>query len=82
MSLKYDKKYLDIIEILGEQKLNRLYEILGSEKLSVAALKKYLESNRIKESLNFSKPISRIASENGVSKMTIYRYLRKMKGKH
>ncbi len=70
------EKYKHIIEILGEEKINELYFLFGSEKISLVTLRKILWENRVRKSLNGKKSIAQIAKENGVVKMTIYRLLK------
>lgn len=70
------QKYQSVIDTIGEQKVNELYHLLGPEKISMATLQKIILRGKIASSLNGRKPVSRVASENGVSRMTIYRQLR------
>jgi uncharacterized protein YerC len=77
MSYQNYEKHLNIINVLGEQKVNELYRFLGAEKISMATLKKVIEKTRIAGSLFENKPITRIATEHGVSRMTIYRQIKK-----
>jgi len=72
------EKYLEAIERLGDDALEELYSILGAEKISFASLRNLNRKRKIL--LSSSKgSVSKIAKENGVSRMTVYRLIRKKK---
>jgi transcriptional regulator with PAS, ATPase and Fis domain len=63
-----------IIAIIGEEKAEKLYQYLGSRKISFAALHKLLLRKQICEALKSNKiSFSALAKKLGVSKMTLYR---------
>ncbi len=70
------ERYKHIIEILGEEKINELYFLFGSEKISLVTLRRILWENNVRKSLNEKKSIAQVAKENGVVKTTIYRLLK------
>jgi predicted DNA-binding protein YlxM (UPF0122 family) len=73
-------KYFEIINILGgEKKIDELYQRLGSEKISIVSLRRFIKVQKVKLSYEQKKSIAKIASENGVSKMTVYRLIRKFR---
>ena len=74
-NLKY--KYKSVINTIGEEKVNELYNLLGSEKISMATLHRFITREKIIISLSEKKSVSRLAMDNGVSKMTIYRQLKR-----
>jgi len=76
LSKEYLIKYDEIIESLGEEKIEQLYFIMGSEKFSVATIKNIIKKRKIISSIKEGIPFQKIASQIGVSKMTIYRYLK------
>jgi len=72
------EKFEDLIEILGgEEKVNELYRKYGSEKISFASVKNFIKVRKIKLFLKQKKSIAEIASKSSVSKMTVYRLLKK-----
>ena len=71
------EKYQEIIELLGEEKVERIYFIMGSAKVSFATIRKLIREKRILESINDGFPFQKIALKDRVSKMTVYRYIRK-----
>lgn len=73
------QKYHHIITAIGEQKVSELYQLLGAEKISMATLQKVIAKDKIEASLDGKKTITHLASEHGVSRMTIYRQLKKSK---
>ncbi|HKR05772.1 MAG TPA: hypothetical protein VJY62_14150 [Bacteroidia bacterium] len=74
------EKYEDLIEILGgEKKIDELYKILGSQKISIISLKRFLKYEKIKTSYDQKKSIAKIAKENSVAKITVYRLIRKFR---
>lgn len=71
------EKYLEAIDRLGEDVLEEMYSILGAERISFASLRNFNRKRKIQ--LNSKRPVSKIAKENGVSRMTVYRLIRKKK---
>ena len=64
----------EIITILGAEKVEKLYEYLGSKKISFAALHALLLKKQICEALKSNKiSFSVLAKKLGVSRMTLYR---------
>ena len=77
------EKYDVLIKILGgENKIHELYRWFGSEKISFAKLEHFIKNRKIKSFLNQKKSIAKIASETAVSKMTVYRLLKKSRTKN
>ena len=76
MTKSMKQKYQSVIDTIGEQKVKELYDLLGSEKISMATLQKIIVKEKIATSLKDKKTVSRVAAEIGVSRMTIYRQLR------
>lgn len=77
MNTENESKYHDILNILGEKKVDELYQLLGSEKISIASVKKFSLKRKIFTSLIGFKKVSDIAKENCISRMTIYREIKK-----
>jgi len=73
------EKYLEAIDRLGEDVLEDMYALLGSEKISFAALRNMNRHRKILLNRTGKRSVTRIAKENGVSRMTVYRLLRKKK---
>jgi transposase len=71
------EKYLEAINMLGDDVLEEMYALLGSEKISFAALRNLNRKRKILMHSNGKRSITKIAKENGVSRMTIYRMIRK-----
>lgn len=72
------QKYHSVIDTIGEQKVQELYQLLGPERISMATLQRIIAREKISNALNERKKVSHVATENKVSRMTIYR---QMKGK-
>jgi len=75
LSEKPAVKYNEIIRILGEQRIERLYSILGSQRFSIAAVKNIIRRKKIINSIREGAPIRKIISQARASRRTIYRYM-------
>ena len=71
------EKYFEAIDRLGEDVLEEMYALLGSEKISFAALRNLKRKRKIMLNSNRKRSVTKIAKENGVSRMTVYRLIRK-----
>ena len=69
------EKYLELIEFVGEEKIERLYLIMGSTKFSFAMVRNFLKKRKILNSIHDGNSCKKTARQCGVSKMTVYRYL-------
>ena len=71
------EKLTAIIAILGEAKVEALYQLTGSEKISAASLRKIIKKEKIKSSIKDNKPFAKVVTESGLHRSTIYRNLKK-----
>ena len=69
-------KYNRIIQILGEDKIEQLYALLGSEKFSIARLRNIIKRKKIVNSIKAGEPCQKIISRIGGSRATVYRYMK------
>ena len=72
---KQSWKYKEIIAILGEENIERMYFLIGNEKLSFATILHFIRDEKIDIALKEGVSPNKIASITGVSKMTVYRHL-------
>ncbi|MEO8086876.1 MAG: helix-turn-helix domain-containing protein [Bacteroidota bacterium] len=79
MTTYSSEKYLEAIARLGDNILEEMYSLLGSEKISFAALRNMNRKRKILMNNSGKRSVTRIAKENGVSRMTVYRLIRKKK---
>ncbi|MBK9730423.1 MAG: hypothetical protein IPO83_03895 [Chitinophagaceae bacterium] len=75
------KKFKEIIDLLSEKKVEKLYFLIGPEKFSFAALRHFIRDEKIKNAIKDGLPRQKIATTYGVSKMTVYRHLKNGKKK-
>ncbi|HET6991234.1 MAG TPA: helix-turn-helix domain-containing protein [Bacteroidia bacterium] len=75
------EKLHHIISIIGEERIEKVYEVTKGEKISFAALYKQILIERIKKRIDSGKQFRVIAKEFRISRMTVYRifqqYVRK-----
>ena len=69
--------HLDAIDGLGEEKVEMLYDLYGSEKISPATLKSIMQTEKIRRMLAETKNVALIARKVKVSKMKVYREMKK-----
>jgi DNA invertase Pin-like site-specific DNA recombinase len=69
-------KCKEAVKILGPEKVRKLYELFGSEKIPIASLNRLILKETFLESFNGKKSISKIAGELKISRMTLYRILK------
>jgi hypothetical protein len=65
-----------LIETIGEERINAVYEVMKSRPVSFSTLKFMIRRKKIMEGLKEGKRIKEVMAENKVSKMTIYRILK------
>jgi Mor family transcriptional regulator len=75
------EKLRHIISIIGEERVEKLYDFTGGEKISFAVLYKQILSDKIKQRINAGHSFKQIAKEYYISRMTVYRILRRSKRK-
>lgn len=63
-----------ILSIIGERKVQALYHHFRSEKISFAAINKYLKNKEIKDQIG-NVPVMSLSKNYRVSRMTVYRLL-------
>lgn len=73
---KDTEKYKEIIDLLGVEKVEKMYFIFGSKKISFATLRHFIRDEKIMNALKDGMSPQKIASKNGICKMTVYRHLR------
>jgi|GEM_PF-3150726 len=73
------KKLMNIIKCLGEEKVNQLYHYLGSEKISFATLKHLIKEQKIRDAISNNMSVRKITGMFKVSKKTVYRKLNENK---
>lgn len=69
-------KYKEVINLIGEEKIQRLHSIIGSEKISFATILHFIRNEKISSAIQNGIPFKKIALAVGVSKMTVYRNLK------
>jgi len=79
MTIDKKQKCKEAIKALGADKVEKLYQIFGSEKIPIASIYKLLIKEKFLELFDGKKPIAKIAIEMKVSKMTLYRLLKENK---
>ncbi|MEO8149046.1 MAG: hypothetical protein ABI723_15475 [Bacteroidia bacterium] len=77
MSDENREKYLDIINTIGAAKVDELYNKLGTERISMATLKKIIAQNYIDGALRAKRSVANVAADRGVSRLTVYRVIHK-----
>lgn len=72
---------LELIGILGEEKILRAYQLTKSEPVSFAMLKKYLQRQKLFIQLKTAKyqSVAAIAKKHKVSRMSVYRMMHSIK---
>lgn len=75
------EEYRALIRVLGEEKIEKAYFILRSMKISFATMRNFIRNQKIMNSIKEGIPPDKIASTNGVSKMTVYRHLKTVRKK-
>lgn len=76
MTQENKNKYQEIIDLLGIETVEKMYRLLGPEKISAATLMKIIVEHKIILSLKKYSSVKKVAKENYVSRMTIYRILK------
>jgi len=77
ISQEQHDKYLQVINTIGIEKVQQLYLMLGTERISIAALHRMVVRSNFKSALNGKLPVRRLAEKLKVSRMTVYRYMKK-----
>lgn len=70
------EKLHHIISIIGEERVEKLYEVTKGEKISFATLYKQILLERVKEQINSGRSFKQIAKDCHISRMTVYRIFR------
>jgi len=68
---------LEIISILGTEKIKKVYNLMTWQPVSFAALAKIIKFDEVEKELNNCDSINKIAKKMHVSKKTIYRIFKK-----
>ena len=68
-------KYNEVIKILGEEKIDKLYFIMGAQRFSIATVKYIIKKKKILSSIKNGTPVNKMISQIGSSNTAIYRYL-------
>lgn len=68
-------KYREIVDILGEENIEKIYCLIGNDKFSFAAILHYIRDEKINIAIKEGVHPNKIATIAGVSKMTVYRHL-------
>ena len=76
-----EEEIIEIISILGEDKVDKLYEYIGSKPISVSRLFRFIRDHKICEDLKQSKTtLPDLAKKYNISLMKIYRLYHSVKG--
>ena len=76
-----EEEIIEIISILGEDKVDKLYEYIGSKPVSVSRLFRFIRDHKICEELKQSKiTLPDLAKKYNISLMKIYRLYHSVKG--
>lgn len=70
------EKLHDIISIIGHERIEKVYEVTGGEKISFAALYKQLLLEQVKKRIDAGHAFRQIAKDCQISRMTVYRVFR------
>jgi len=71
-------RYDAAARILGEERVEQVSSIFGSERFSIATLKNIIKKQKIIASIREGAPCRKIVSQVKASRATIYRYYRYM----
>ena len=71
------EKLYAIISILGEEKVEALYKLTGSEKISIAAARNLIKKEKLKNAISEKKSVNKLIKETGISRSVVYRALKK-----
>ena len=77
MTTRTKELYEYIIELLGDDKIDELYYLLGSERISFATLKRIQYQKKIKKLLEDREPVSEVAKKALIHKRAVYRLIKK-----
>lgn len=67
---------LKLVEILGEDKINEVYEVVKSKPVSFSTLRFMLRRQKILKEIGSGKRVKDIINEYHMSKMTVYRLIK------
>jgi predicted DNA-binding protein YlxM (UPF0122 family) len=68
---------LKLIDMLGEERIFKVYAVLGSREISFGTLVRFIKRKRIVRDLSGKLSVKEISKKHGVSRMTIYNILKK-----
>lgn len=67
---------IKLIEILGEEKINKMHELIKSKPVSFSTLRFMIRREKILEDIRLGKSIKDLVNKHHISKMTIYRLIK------
>lgn len=70
------EKLHQIISLIGEKQIEKIYSVTRGEKISFATLYRQVLIDRVKMRINDGLPFRKIAAEFNISRMTVYRIFR------
>lgn len=70
------EKLHHIISIIGEKRIEELYEVTKGEKISFATLYRQILLERVKTQIDAGRSFRQIAKDCHISRMTVYRIFR------
>ncbi len=65
-----------LIEILGEDRINQIFELVKSKPVSFSTLKFMIRRKNILKDIRDGKSVTEIVKQYGLSKMTVYRLIK------
>lgn len=74
-----NEKLRHIISIIGEERVESVYQFIGGEKMSFAALYRQLLFDKISVRISEGQSFRQIAKDLYISRMTVYRTFRRMR---
>ena len=78
-----EEEIIEIISILGEDKIDKLYQYIGCKPISVSRLFRFIRDHQICVELKNSKTdFAELAKKYNISLMKIYRLFHAVKGFH
>ena len=74
-------RYNEIIRILGEDRIEQLFFLIGPQKFSLAKAKNIIRQKKVLNLIKDGVPFRKIRQQLGCGKTTIYRYSKSFRKK-
>ena len=76
MHTDHEEKIKKIVELIGDENVKKLYAVVGSERISIGALHRFVERKEKLQAVDCNEKKTRLSRRLKVSRMTIYRLLK------